>query len=79
MKLKKIFFINLKHRVDRLFFCEKQLQTLNHSVERIDAVEDLEGFMGCTKSHLKTLYYIPNLRETGYYLILEDDFFSQNQ
>lgn len=75
MKLKKIFFINLKHRVDRLFFCEKQLQTVNYPVERIDAVEDSEGFMGCTKSHLKTMYYIHNLRDTGYYLILEDDFF----
>lgn len=75
MKLNKIFYINLYYRKDRLFFCENQLKNLDIEYERIDAVQDRDGRVGCTKSHLKILEYIKNIQYDGYYLILEDDFF----
>lgn len=75
MKLKKIYYINLHNRKDRLFFAQQQLKQGSIPTERIEAVQHSDGRIGCALSHLKTLYKIYELKEDGYYMILEDDFF----
>ena len=74
-ELEKIFYINLDHRKDRLFFCEHQLKSIEYPVHRIDAVRHDDGAIGCALSHLKILYQIYESKKDGYYMILEDDFF----
>lgn len=70
-----IFYINLNHRKDRLFFCKEQSKGLPSTVERVNAVEHEDGRIGCALSHLSTLYNIYNSKKDGYYVILEDDYF----
>jgi GR25 family glycosyltransferase involved in LPS biosynthesis len=70
-----IFYINLEHRKDRLFFSKEQSKIFPSIVERIQAVEHEDGRTGCALSHLNTLYKIYNSKKDGYYIILEDDFF----
>ena len=74
-ELQKLFYINLDHRKDRLFFCEHQLNSVDYPVDRVDAVQHDDGTIGCALSHLKILYQIYESRKDGYYVILEDDFF----
>ena len=75
MKLKKIYYINLHNRKDRLFFVHQQLKQNSIPTQRVEAVQHSDGRIGCALSHLKTLYMIYELNEEGYYMILEDDFF----
>ena len=75
MKLKKIYYINLHNRKDRLFFVQQQLKENLIPTQRVEAVQHSDGRIGCALSHLKTLYMIYELNEEGYYMILEDDFF----
>ena len=75
MKLNKIYYINLLERTDRLFFCERQLYSIQLPSERVDAVKHKNGRIGCALSHLKILEKIYEEKEEGYFLILEDDFF----
>ena len=75
MKLNKIYYINLFERTDRLFFCERQLNSIQQPSERIDAVKHKNGRIGCALSHIKILEKIYEEKEKGFFLILEDDFF----
>ena len=54
MKLKKIYYINLHNRKDRLFFAQQQLKQGSIPTERIEAVQHSDGRIGCALSHLKT-------------------------
>ena len=47
MKLNKIYYINLLERTNRLFFCERQLHSIQVPCERVDAVKDKNGRIGC--------------------------------
>jgi glycosyl transferase, family 25 len=73
-----IYFINLKHRTDRKkkFIQEiKKLDSLeNHSFKhtRIDAIKDIEGSIGCGKSHIKALQKAKQ-NNLPYVIIMEDD------
>lgn len=75
-KIDKIYYINLEKRKDRKESIEKELIKLDpekEKTERINAVEDKNGALGCSKSHIIAL---EKAIENGYenILIFEDDF-----
>jgi GR25 family glycosyltransferase involved in LPS biosynthesis len=69
------FYINLLHRLDRKQHVETTL--LAHpffkNIERMDAVLNERGDIGCTMSHVKCLTELLT-RNKEAYLIIEDDF-----
>jgi hypothetical protein len=71
----KIIYINLEHRNDRREQIEHELNNMNLSYERFNAIKinDHPGYVGCGYSHLNVLKIA---RERGYknILIFEDDF-----
>ena len=69
-------FINLAHRTDRRAGLEAQLTAsgLADRAERIDAVKNKNGHLGCTRSHIKTLEYAYAHPEWAWVGVLEDDF-----
>lgn len=66
-----ILYINLDSRTDRREHMEKILDGYNY--ERVPAVYDEHGYIGCAKSHIKCMEIII---QRGYdrCIILEDDF-----
>ena len=70
-----ILYINLESRKDRREHMEKLLEGYNY--ERVSAVYDEFGYIGCSKSHIKCMDII---LEKGYdkCVILEDDFMWRN-
>ena len=74
----KVYYINLVHRTDR----EQQLLQdpergeTGWTYERIDAILDLNGALGCGKSHIKALdRFVNDVDNTDTYaIIMEDDF-----
>ena len=70
-----ILYINLDSRKDRREHMEKLLEGYNY--ERVPAVYDEFGCIGCSKSHIKCMDIII---EKGYdkCVILEDDFMWKN-
>lgn len=67
----KILYINLDQRTDRKEHMEELLKDSNY--ERISAIEDEKGYIGCVKSHI---YCLELAKERDYdeVIILEDDF-----
>tara|TARA_Y100000591_G_C21801355_1_gene682215 strand:+ start:257 stop:1450 length:1194 start_codon:yes stop_codon:yes gene_type:complete len=70
-----ILYINLDSRKDRREHMDKLLEGYNY--ERVSAVYDEFGYIGCSKSHIKCMDIII---EKGYdkCVILEDDFMWKN-
>jgi|TARA_R110000782_G_scaffold22963_9_gene60495 glycosyl transferase family 25 len=66
-----ILYINLDHRTDRKEHMERSLQGYNY--ERVSAIEDKDGYIGCAKSHIKCIE-IARARKYQRVIILEDDF-----
>ena len=66
-----ILYINLDHRTDRKEHMEISLQGYNY--ERVSAIEDKDGYIGCAKSHIKCIE-IARARKYQRVIILEDDF-----
>ena len=66
-----ILYINLDHRIDRKEEMESMLHGYNY--ERVSAIEDIDGYIGCAKSHIKCLE-IARARKYKRVIILEDDF-----
>jgi len=66
-----ILYINLDSRTDRREHMERLLDGYNY--ERVPAVYDEHGYIGCAKSHIKCMEIVA---ERGYdrCIILEDDF-----
>jgi len=66
-----ILYINLDSRTDRRKHMERLLDGYNY--ERVPAVYDEHGYIGCAKSHIKCMEIVA---ERGYdrCIILEDDF-----
>jgi GR25 family glycosyltransferase involved in LPS biosynthesis len=68
-----VYYINLEHRTDRRSHIEKELEGLTWPIERIDAVLNQYGILGCVFSHIKTLErFLESTHDEC--IILEDDF-----
>lgn len=73
--LDKIFYINLDKRKDRNEHIVNMFRECNIDdslIERFSAIEDVNGALGCTKSHI-TILDIAKSRGYKYILIIEDD------
>ena len=68
-----IYYINLKHRLDRKKQIEAEIKKLGCPFQRIDAIKNKNGGLGCVRSHIKCLEKakMNNLKNV---LIFEDDF-----
>ena len=73
------YYINLKHREDRKTHIEtmKQQYPFFENIERMEAIYNNRGDIGCSLSHIKCLTEISKKQES-HYLIMEDDFFIFN-
>jgi len=71
----KGFYINLKHREDRKKHIEDNIikYSFFSNIERMDAIYNNNGDVGCGLSHIKCINELKKLNDE-YYLILEDDF-----
>ena len=72
-----VLYINLKHRTDRDAHFLKEICKLTtdlSKVQRIDAIYEKRGYIGCTKSHIKALDLFISNPEWNRCLICEDDF-----
>jgi GR25 family glycosyltransferase involved in LPS biosynthesis len=80
-----VYYINLKHRTDRLINITNELNKTNIDKEKINRVEGIYfqtfGILGCAKSHIKTLeLFLATPPEIQNCIIFEDDFiFTQEQ
>ena len=74
------FYINLIHRTDRRKHIETLIQTHSFfkNIERMEAICNERGDIGCSMSHIKCLTDLLQ-KNKAYYLILEDDFFILNE
>lgn len=72
MNIDNIFYINLSSRKDRQNHIETQLQNLRWKGSRIEAVQMVDGKIGCTLSHIKCLQMAIE-KNLDYIIILEDD------
>ena len=74
------FYINLNHRTDRKQHIETliQMHPFFKNIERMDAICNERGDIGCSLSHIKCLTDLLQ-KNKKYYLILEDDFFILNE
>jgi hypothetical protein len=70
-KIPKIFYINLDKRTDRRTEMEQMLE--GYDYERISAIEDDDGYIGCAKSHIQCIQMAKGLQYDKI-IILEDDF-----
>jgi len=74
------YYINLNHRTDRREHMEqlKQKYPFFKNIERMDAIKNKRGDIGCSLSHIKCLNELLKLNKE-YYCLLEDDFFILNE
>ena len=74
------FYINLNHRTDRRQHIETLIQThpFFKNIERMEAICNERGDIGCSMSHIKCLTDLLH-KNKDYYLIIEDDFFILNE
>lgn len=74
----RVYYINLNKRTDRRQHIENEIvkMGLRDKATRVEATEHRYGFLGCTKSHIRTLeYFLCTDDSVQTCLILEDDFF----
>ena len=61
-----VYYINLKHRTDRLINITNELNKTNISKEKINRIEGIYfktfGILGCAKSHIKTSKFMLELK-----------------
>ena len=76
MEFPPILVINLKKRTDRWKQISTQLDAWNVPYERVEAIQQKIGWMGCGKSHLKCIE-LAKERKYPWVLVLEDDCFLQ--
>jgi len=67
-----VFYINLKHRVDRMHQAETQFKSMGVTAERVDAIPCRNGAIGCALSHIKCIE-LAKERRMPYACICEDD------
>ena len=71
-----VYYINLEHRLDRNEEFLEEMRRIRfpmEKVERIDAIYDKRGHLGCTKSHIKTLERFIASGHSNC-IVFEDDF-----
>lgn len=77
-KLPNIYYINLKHREDRKNNFENTWESIMYpssKINRIEAIKNEIGTLGCLASHIKALNLALNTEDgLDYAIILEDDF-----
>ena len=67
-------YINLDHRLDRRNQIEYEFDKMDiNTYNRIDAIKNIKGYIGCSQSHIACLTYA---KKMGYprMIIFEDDF-----
>lgn len=69
---KNTLFINLEHRKDRLEHAIEEFKKMDIKAERVDAIKNNIGAIGCTMSHIKCLE-LAKKRDYEYVFICEDD------
>lgn len=69
---KNTLYINLESRTDRLEHITKQLEKMDISGERFNAIKTSSGAIGCTMSHIKCLE-LAKSRDYEHVFICEDD------
>jgi GR25 family glycosyltransferase involved in LPS biosynthesis len=82
----KIYYINLDHRLDRKKQFEQQIEShlqnnantnanilLDSRIERFAAIENIQGLLGCSMSHLEVIKKAKQAN-ARYILVFEDDF-----
>lgn len=69
---KNSLFINLDSRVDRLQHALDEFGKMDIQVERVSAIKNKHGAIGCTMSHIKCLQMAKE-RDYDYVFICEDD------
>ena len=72
----KIFYINLDRRTDRRAEIEEELSNFGfpqNLIRRFPAIEDIEGSIGCSRTHLAVLR-LAQERNYENIIIFEDDF-----
>jgi GR25 family glycosyltransferase involved in LPS biosynthesis len=67
-----VFYINLKHRVDRMHQAETLFNAMGVTAERVDAIPCRNGAIGCALSHIKCIE-LAKERRMPYACICEDD------
>ena len=72
--LPHVLYINLANRTDRKQNIESQFSWWpQEKIHRIEAIKEIDGALGCGKSHLKALDYARTI-DSEYIMIIEDDF-----
>jgi|UniRef100_A0A6C0IQA1 glycosyl transferase, family 25 len=69
---KHTLFINLDSRVDRLDHALAEFEKMDMQVERVSAIKNKHGAIGCTMSHIKCLQ-LAKERDYEYVFVCEDD------
>ena len=82
-KYPHLFYINLKHRKDRLKHVTKQLENVQYPTEyihRVEATRKKNGALGCGLSHIDALEQLHKTLKGkhDYGIIMEDDFTWKN-
>jgi GR25 family glycosyltransferase involved in LPS biosynthesis len=70
--LENTHFINLEHRIDRLYNVKTELAKISVSGTRFNAIKTTNGAIGCSMSHLKCLE-MAKQSESPFVFICEDD------
>lgn len=71
--LDHVYFINLEHRVDRLYMTKQELSKLKPNIgTRFNAIKAASGAVGCSMSHIKCLEQAKN-NNLPHVFICEDD------
>ena len=70
--LENTHFINLEHRIDRLYHVKNELQKIGVNGNRFNAIKTTNGAIGCSMSHLKCLE-MARQAESPFVFICEDD------
>lgn len=65
-------FINLEHRIDRLYHVKNELSKINITGSRFNAIKTTDGAIGCSMSHLKCIE-MAKQNESPFVFICEDD------
>uniref|UniRef100_A0A6C0DC39 Glycosyltransferase n=1 Tax=viral metagenome TaxID=1070528 RepID=A0A6C0DC39_9ZZZZ len=72
-EIASVVFINLAKRTDRLAQIVPELACFGERVERLEAIENSFGAIGCTLSHIRALQNAKDANKKNV-LIVEDDF-----
>jgi len=75
------YYINLDERVDRKTHFENVIKSraFFSNLQRIPAIKNTDGAIGCGLSHIKSLILSKNITDTCYVGIFEDDFYILNE